>query len=359
MDMRVDAAPQAPTVRHELRFEGSGGEYFKIWIVNLALTIVTLGIFSAWAKVRSKRYFYGNTYLADDNFDYHGAPLRILLGRMIALALLLGYSATLHFVPMMRFAWVIFFAFAAPWLLNAALRFNARNSSYRNVRFNFDGDYWEAFGVYILWGIFAAFTLFTTYPLARRRRDQYNIDHHTFGGKYFQAEIPGWPMYKIYLLALLISLGLIMAGSLLFGGVIAATGFDAKSFDPKQPLSIAKFILAFGSIYAFLFVTMTTFVGSRVFNLVLNHTALADRYRFEATLSSLHMVWLVMSNLVLTLLTLGLFHPWAAVRIAGYRCAHIAITGPAATEDFMSEAVATQGAIGEEVAGFFDFDIGL
>ncbi len=31
------------------RFTGNGGEYFRIWIVNLMLTIVTLGIYSAWA----------------------------------------------------------------------------------------------------------------------------------------------------------------------------------------------------------------------------------------------------------------------------------------------------------------------
>ncbi len=35
-----------------LEFHGSGGEYFRIWIVNLCLTIVTFGIYTAWAKVR-------------------------------------------------------------------------------------------------------------------------------------------------------------------------------------------------------------------------------------------------------------------------------------------------------------------
>jgi Zn-dependent protease with chaperone function len=33
--------------------------------VNLFLTIVTLGIYPAWAKVRKKRYLYGNTWVAD------------------------------------------------------------------------------------------------------------------------------------------------------------------------------------------------------------------------------------------------------------------------------------------------------
>ena len=39
------------------RFTGTAREYFGIWIVNILLTIVTLGIYSAWAKVRRMRYF--------------------------------------------------------------------------------------------------------------------------------------------------------------------------------------------------------------------------------------------------------------------------------------------------------------
>jgi len=40
-----------------LRFTGRGTEYFGIWIVNLLLTIITLGIYSAGAKVRRLQYF--------------------------------------------------------------------------------------------------------------------------------------------------------------------------------------------------------------------------------------------------------------------------------------------------------------
>jgi uncharacterized membrane protein YjgN (DUF898 family) len=358
MDAKVETAPQAPAIRHQLRFEGSGGEYFKIWIVNLALTIATLGIFSAWAKVRSKRYFYGNTWLADHNFDYHGAPLRILLGRLIALALVLGYTATIHFVPLMTFVWVIFFLFASPWLLNAALRFNARNSSYRNIRFNFEGEYWEAFGVYILWGLLAVITLFTTYPLARRARDQYNINNHTYGSRYFEAKIPGWPIYKTYLLAALIFIGgVIMLGVLL--GAAGVAGMDFKSMNPKQPLTMLRFMLLFGGVYAALLLTLTTFIGTRVFNLALSNTVLGDRFRFESSLSAGRMIWLVISNLVLTVVTLGLFYPWAAVRIARYRCKQLAVAGPDEMDNFVSESVPAQGAIGEEIATFFDLDIGL
>jgi uncharacterized membrane protein YjgN (DUF898 family) len=358
MDTTINAAPQAPAVRHQMRFEGSGGEYFKIWIVNLALSIATLGIFSAWAKVRSKRYFYGNTYIGEHNFDYHGDPRRILLGRMIALGILLGYTATIHFIPAMTFVWVVFFLFATPWLLNASLRFNARNSSYRNVRFNFSGTYGGAFTAYVLWGILAVITVFTTYPLARRARDQYNINNHQFGGKQFHAEIPGWPIYRIYLLALLLFLGGVAVIALFVMGT-AFAGMDVKSIDPKQPATMLPLIAVMSVSYAFTLLVLMTFVGTKVFNLALNHTVLADRFRFESNLSPLRMIWLVISNLVLTLVTLGLFYPWAATRMARYHREQIAVTGPVEMNGFVSEAALSQGAIGEEIASFFDVDIGL
>ena len=161
MDTKPLVAPGAPEapVRTTLRFEGMTGEYFKIWIVNVALTVVTLGIFSAWAKVRSKRYLYGNTYIGDHAFDYHAPPLRILLGRAIALALLIGYSISAIMAPPSAALWYLVFIIAFPWMIKSSLRFAARNTSYRNIRFDFHGGYWGALKAFILWPILAVVTI--------------------------------------------------------------------------------------------------------------------------------------------------------------------------------------------------------
>ena len=66
----ASASRSASRVDLPFEFRGNGGEYFRIWIVNLLLTIVTLGIYSAWAKVRRLRYFYGNTYLDGHPFEF-------------------------------------------------------------------------------------------------------------------------------------------------------------------------------------------------------------------------------------------------------------------------------------------------
>src|SRR5262249_61989039 len=77
-----------PPTRAE--FLGSGGEYFRIWIVNVSLTLATLGIYSPWAKVRRAQYFHRNLRLAGAGFDYDANPWAILRGRALALLVLVG-----------------------------------------------------------------------------------------------------------------------------------------------------------------------------------------------------------------------------------------------------------------------------
>lgn len=76
-----------------------------------------LGIYSAWAKVRRQRCFYGNTSLAGSAFEYHGEPLKILKGRLIAVAALAVYSACTRVWPLSAFVLVPLRALAAPWVI--------------------------------------------------------------------------------------------------------------------------------------------------------------------------------------------------------------------------------------------------
>lgn len=85
---------------YPLQFTGYGKEYFKIWIVNIALTLVTFGIYSAWAKVRTMRWFYGHTLLDGQAFSYLATPIQILKGRLIAVAVLVAYYTATYFSPL-------------------------------------------------------------------------------------------------------------------------------------------------------------------------------------------------------------------------------------------------------------------
>ena len=88
--------PHASDTPIRFSFSGTGSEYFRIWIVNLLFSILTLGIYSAWAKVRRTRYFYGSTSVAGTSFEYHGNPIAILKGRIMAFLLIIIYNIAIE-----------------------------------------------------------------------------------------------------------------------------------------------------------------------------------------------------------------------------------------------------------------------
>jgi uncharacterized membrane protein YjgN (DUF898 family) len=140
---------------HRPEFSGRTGEYFGIWFVNLLLSIVTLGIYSAWAKVRRLRYFYGSTSLDGSSFEYHGRPIAILKGRLIAV---LGYAVFVIGARVdSRFGILLFpvFMFGMPWIIMRARLFQMRMTSWRGLRFNFLGTYGGALGAFVGWPLLA------------------------------------------------------------------------------------------------------------------------------------------------------------------------------------------------------------
>src|SRR5215475_9480094 len=133
--------PPAPVsyAPEPLRFTGTGSEYFGIWIVNLLLTIVTVGIYAAWAKVRRLQYFYRHTELAGSTFDFHGSAIRILVGRILALVLVGLYNYSVRLQSALTFVVIVALAVIMPWLLRNSFRFRLYNASWRGTRFHFRG----------------------------------------------------------------------------------------------------------------------------------------------------------------------------------------------------------------------------
>ncbi len=137
-------------INRGFEFNGKGAEYFSIWIVNVVLTILTLGIYSAWAKVRTKQYFYGNTKLDGASFQYLADPKRILIGRIIASVIFLGYYAAAMFSPTIAVMILLVLLALGPIFLVWSMSFQLRNSAYRHVSFLFQKDYSGAYKTFAL-----------------------------------------------------------------------------------------------------------------------------------------------------------------------------------------------------------------
>lgn len=131
-----------------VKFHGDGKEFFNIWIVNILLTIVTLGIYSAWATVRTNRYFYSNTEIDGRRLSYLAEPIKILKGRAIAVALFAFVYILNIFDPIFGLVAMGLLVFLAPLFICMSLRFKLRMTAYRNVTFNFRGQYGSALHPY-------------------------------------------------------------------------------------------------------------------------------------------------------------------------------------------------------------------
>ncbi len=82
-----------------INFTGKSGEYFKLWFVNMFLSIITLGIYSAWAKVRDTQYLYGHTQVDGQSFRYLASPMQILKGRILAVIIFILYMVLSQINP--------------------------------------------------------------------------------------------------------------------------------------------------------------------------------------------------------------------------------------------------------------------
>ena len=81
--------------RSRFSFTGTGGALLLIYLKNIILSIITLGIYSFWARVNITRYMYQNTVFMDSNFEYHATGKEKFIGFLKALGIFAVYVAFL------------------------------------------------------------------------------------------------------------------------------------------------------------------------------------------------------------------------------------------------------------------------
>ena len=354
------AAPASEIVRYRPQFSGRAGEYFGIWIVNVLLTIVTLGIYSAWAKVRTERYFYANTRLAGSSFEYLADPLRILRGRLIAYAVVIALGLSSQFMPVLYLVLLLALFACMPLIVFLSSRFRARYSAWRGVRFRFVHGAGQAYGPFLGWPILSALTGTALYPLMKQRQHEYLVTGHRFGKAGFGFDSGTGKYYGPWLVAAGCAVGgFVLLMFAMFVGAVASAAVDdadGASADLVLAITIAFTVL----LYAGMFV-LAVFLRTRYTNLMWNSARLDGEHRFASTLGAGRVMWLYLGNLVAILLTLGLATPWAKVRLARYRAECFELIASGGIDGFVADADADRGAAGAELSDALDLgmDIGI
>ncbi len=374
-----------------IEFTGSGSEYFRIWIVNLLLTLVTFGLYYPWAKVRKLRYFYGNTLVGAHPLDFHGDPKRMLRGFLLVGALLLLYSIAGNVSPTAGLVALVIVAIVWPALFRASQQFRMANTSWRGLRFGFVGDMAGAYtavlplfapGVLVLalalgqpedrapagWvGVtmgLLSLTVLLLFPLLWWLLKKYQHDHYVVGQVRSELRAGAGAFYAVFLktigVAMLAGLAVGILFTLIGGGVLVAALSQSSDSKPTAiGAAIAGFFVGAMLVFAIVQLLVHPYFTSRMQNLLWNRTK-TTQLRFESALRYWPLAGLSLKNWLLVVITLGLYWPFAAVAMARMRLEAVSVYTRLAPDDLVARERARSGdAAGDAAGDMIGIDMGL
>ena len=394
LPLAADLAAQ-PHREHRLplRFVGSGSEYFRIWIVNLLLTLVTLGLYYPFAKVRRLRYFHGATEVGGHPLSFHADPWKMLRGYLLVVLLFAAYGGAGQVSPVAGL--VAFCIIAALWpaLWHSSLRFRLANTGWRGLRLHFTGTRGGAYRAlapgFVLALVLVASTamLPTEAPLPGEPAPElgpgfwlvallpvlmlaaapallwlmrrYQQGHLALGAEQTRFEVGVGRFYGLGLRVLGLALVAAFAAGLL--AALFSIGGSRGSGSDEAP-SLRDMLLTLVPVLM-VFVVYQAAIGpyaiSRLQNLVWNGTRSAHLH-FDSSLRFRPLVALTLRNWLLILVTLGLYFPFAAVATARLRLQAVTLVSRLHPDTLFSRVErVSESAAGDAAADIAGIDLGL
>ncbi len=362
MPQTIDAYP--------LEFTGSGGEYFRVWIVNVLLSIVTLGFYTPWARKRTAQYFYSHTLVAGSPLEFTAQQRRMVMGFVLLVLITLAYNIAARTGQDTAVGlFLLGGAVLAPFIWASAMRFRLGATRWRGLRLQFTAGWkevymasWPVFALALVWfGVFFGLQMLSPEVA------------HALQAAEEEVRKPRMPTFTAAMVGLLV-LGLVLTvlcvirleynyKSLLV--LRAQVGAERGRWKPVYMdfvkvwlATVAVFIVSVVIIWLVMFVAagssiallvasagkglglwmvvviIAAFVGgiflmflasaparayreARMFQLMWNNIGVSHLARFKCRLRSGRYVWLRIKNMLLTLATLGIYRPFA--RVSEYR----------------------------------------
>jgi len=204
---------------HGFHYDGASVDLFKLYLKNILLTILTLGIYRFWAKVAVQRFHYQHTEFFEGRFGYHATGKEKFIGflkGMVVLLPLVGMCVGLYFFTRERmadedafvlsiYAFGFLFFFLRPLIIVGARRFNLARTSWNNLRFRFIGTVGQAYKLYMkdLFLIIFSFGIYYSWHLVKVHR--FKVENTRFGGARFDFTGQGSDLFMLNLVGIFLS----------------------------------------------------------------------------------------------------------------------------------------------------------
>jgi uncharacterized membrane protein YjgN (DUF898 family) len=171
------------------RFSGNERAFWRLLTRGGVLLLVTLGIYRFWLATDVRRYLWSNTETAGDGLEYVGTARELLLGFLIAIALLVPINVVFFLAAFARgiagqlaglFA-LIALALLGQFAIYRARRYRLTRTIYRGIRFHQTGSAWRYAICAIFWWAMIALTLGLAYSFAQASLERFKLRNTWYG----------------------------------------------------------------------------------------------------------------------------------------------------------------------------------
>lgn len=395
---------------HPLEFTGSGGEYFRVWIVNVLLSIITLGIYTPWARRRTAQYFYSHTLVAGSPLEFTAQQRKMVVGFVLLMLITLAYNIAAN-TGQDAAVGVLLLTGAAlsPLIWGSAMRFRLGATRWRGLRLQFTANWkqvylasWPLFALALVWfGVFFGIQMLSP-ELADALQEaesetanakmppftagmggllllglaltvlcfirlEYNYKSLLVLKAQVGAEKGRWkPVYmdfvKIWLATvavfILCVVGIVALVALLAGGSIALLASQSERMGLW--MIVVGFLAAVVGFFLLILASAPAraYREARMFQLMWNNIGVSHVARFKCHLKSGRFVGLRIKNILLTLLTLGLYRPFARVSEYQMKCESVTLHVKGGVEQVAGAMVRQQqGGLGDALADAAGLDL--
>jgi uncharacterized membrane protein YjgN (DUF898 family) len=215
VDAPAPAAPAGPVVPAVLaappvRFVGNIRAYWRLLIRGAALLAITLGIYRFWFATDVRRFLWSNTEIAGETLEYTGTAVELLIGFLIAIAVLVPLNVAIFLVafgPLGEMAGVLAFpllAFLGQFAIYRARRYRLTRTVYRGIRCHQTGSAWRYAICALFWWMLIILTVGLAYPFAQSRLERFKMRHTYYGnlggsfeGSAFRLFLRGFLMWLL------------------------------------------------------------------------------------------------------------------------------------------------------------------
>ena len=298
------------------------GELYVLFIINLLLGIVTLGIYRFWGKTRIRKYVWSHVSFRNERFEYAGTGRELFLGFLVALAILgppfFGFYIWIQFEPMpnpnsdpqgfiahlMLLYLVAFVLIMLSFYFNhvaifAAYRYRMTRTLWHGIRATVDGNAWKygllGFGLALLNSV----SLGWTQPWAHALLLNYRFSRTKIGNEPIRGEMTTQGLYGPFAIAWVISAGVgILA-------IIAIAVVIVGATDLRNPTRINETTLVIIGVLGYLAVPATWLITVNWYRAALLRkvaaTYTADTLKFAFPVRGGTLLWFSLANTLILL----------------------------------------------------------